>query len=671
MKRFLSAIACIATLLLSGAAQAADISLEAVEAAIARVKPALVRIHVVAVSQRGGREVKFESFGSGAIISPEGHVVTNHHVAGNARQIFCTLSSREEVEADLVATDTLTDIAIIKLRNPDKRTFPAAAFGDSAALRVGTRVLAMGSPLALSQSVTMGIVSNTEIVFPRFMSRMTLDGEDVGSIVRWIGHDAAIFGGNSGGPLVNLAGEIVGINEVDLGLSGAIPGNLAKEVAEKLIRAGKVMRSWIGLDIQPLPDGTGTQPGALVSGTIDGSPAGKAGLLPGDVLLSFDGHPVSVRFREEIPIFNRQVMDIPVGKEVEVVVARNGKKSTMRMTTEERENAREKAVELPMWGVTARNLSRGAAREMKRDARGVLVTTVRQGGPAWQARPRIAEGDVIVALGDNEAVSVEALAEMTRSLVAGRKDPLPVMVTFERRRERLVALVRLEEEKESQDQGIEARKAWLPAATQPLTRESAAALGVPGGAGFRVTQVYKRHSADTAGLRVGDVVVALDGEKVRPTSADETDALPAIIRQYRTGAVVLLGVQRREGGLDIPVTLEVSPTPPAEMKRYREPFLDFRVRDIAFIDRAQEDWPDSREGVLVETVGEGGWAALAELAVGDLIASVDGRPVADVAAFEAAMRKARAEKPERIMLQVLRGIHTLFIEIAPDWTGLK
>lgn len=660
----------LAALLLLPRASFAEVSpSEAVQAAIGLVKPALVRIHVVSTGQRGGREVKGESFGSGVIVSPEGLVVTNHHVAGNAKQLYCTLSSREEVEADLVATDTLTDIAVIRLRNPAGRAFPTARFGDSSALRVGDAVLAMGSPLALSQSVTMGIVSNTEIVFPRYMGSMTLDGEDVGSIVRWIGHDAVIFGGNSGGPLVNMAGEIVGINEVNLGLSGAIPGNLAKEVSERLIKSGKVTRSWIGLDVQPLTGGAGDQAGALVSGTVEGSPADRAGFRAGDVLRSFGGQPVSVRFREEVPLFNRRVMDLPVGSEVEAAVIRGGQTVMLRVTTEEREDALSRAVELARWGVTARTLSRGAAREMKRPARGAIVTTVRQGGPAWQARPRLAENDVIVELEGREVTGVESLAEATKALVAGRKEPLPVLVVFERRRERYVTVVRLEEERESQDQGIEARKAWLSAATQPLGKEAAAALGVAGGAGFRVTQVYAGRAAGKAGLRVGDVIVALDGEKVPPTSPDESDTLSAIIRQYRIGAVVTLTLQRGKEPEALQVTLEASPMPPAEMKRFRDGFLDFRVRDVAFIDRAQEGWDEKRPGVLVETVAEGGWAALAGLSVGDLVDTVDGEVVADVAAFEKAMMRVRQERRPRVVLRAVRGIHTVFIEIEPSWNG--
>ncbi len=159
--------------------------------------------------------------------------------------------------------------------------------------------MALGSPLALSQSVTMGIVSNTEMIMPGLFwpfNRMTLEGEDVGSIVRWIGHDAAIFGGNSGGPLVNMSGEIVGVNEISMGLAGAIPSDLAQEVATALMRDGRVHRSWIGLDVQPLLKSSIVQHGALVGGTVEGSPAAAAGFAAGDVLVE------ARRTRRERPI---------------------------------------------------------------------------------------------------------------------------------------------------------------------------------------------------------------------------------------------------------------------------------------------------------------------------------------------------------------------------------
>ena len=196
-------------------------------------------------------------------------------------------------------------------------------------------MLALGSPLALSQSVTMGIVSNTEMIMPGMFwpfNRMTLDGEDVGSIVRWIGHDAAIFGGNSGGPLVNMKGEIVGVNEISLGLAGAIPADLAREVAEALMRDGRVRRGWLGLEVQPLLSSSKATRGALVGGTIDGSPAAAAGFLSGDIIVKLAGRDVTVRFAEEVPIFNQMVMRLPIGKPVEAVVLRRGAEKTISVT---------------------------------------------------------------------------------------------------------------------------------------------------------------------------------------------------------------------------------------------------------------------------------------------------------------------------------------------------
>ncbi|MGB9620378.1 MAG: S1C family serine protease, partial [Armatimonadota bacterium] len=313
---------------------AQDSAKQELTAAVEAVRPALVRIHTVSADYRQGREVKTESYGSGVIISPEGYTVTNHHVAMEAEHIVCTLADKREVDAKLVGTDPLADIAVIKLTSPDGKPFPFASFGDSSKLEVGDRVFAMGCPYSLSQSVTMGMISNTEMILPgdTFRDDFTLEGEDVGSIVRWIGHDALIKPGSSGGPLVDRDGRIVGINEISFGLSGAIPSNLAKEVTDQLIKNGKVTRSWLGIEVQPLLESSGLEKGVLVSGVLEGGPGYKAGLKSGDVILAIAGHEAVARFREDVPLFNQFVADLPIGKPVEAKILRGGTEMTVTIT---------------------------------------------------------------------------------------------------------------------------------------------------------------------------------------------------------------------------------------------------------------------------------------------------------------------------------------------------
>jgi serine protease Do len=636
----------------------------AIESALAKVAPSLVRIHVVTVSHTDGREIKREASGSGTIITAEGHVITNHHVAGKTRAIICTLPTKEEVPADLVGTDPLSDIAILKLRPSKPRTFPFATFGDASTLQVGDRVLALGSPLALSQSVTMGIVSNTEMIMPGLFwpfNQMTLDGEDVGSIVRWIGHDAAIFGGNSGGPLVNMQGEIVGVNEISLGLSGAIPAGLARDVATALIKEGRVRRGWIGLEVQPLLQSNGAT-GALVGGTTDDSPADKAGFESGDILLSLAGRDVKVRFAEEIPPFNQLVMRLTPGKPVEAVVLRKGARKTLSVTPAERESVEATIREITPLGITASNLTSWTAKELRRkDTAGVHVRGIRPGAAGDDAKPSLQQDDVIVSVDGQAVKNVDALIEAAERVVRGRTEPMPVLVAFDRKAERMLTVLELGRPG-LQDPGMEARKAWIPVAVQALTPELADKLGVAGKKGVRVTRVLGGTAA-TAGLQVGDLILAIDGDPVEASQPSDADIFDTMIRQYKIGGTVTLTTVRGQQERPVKVQLESSPRLPREMKMYEDPNFEFRVRDVAEMDRAQLAVPPGEKGVLVEAVREGGWAALAHLADGDMILSVDGEPVADVAALKKKMESVAAAKPASVVMHVRRGIRTFFVEM--------
>lgn len=642
----------------------------AVDQAVQRVKPALVRIHVVTTSYREGRELKFQASGSGAIISPDGFVVTNHHVAGHAKQLMCTLADRSEIEAELIGTDPLTDIAVIKLRPRDnKAPFPYVSFGDSSRVQVGDQVMAMGSPLALSQSVTLGIVSNTEMVMPRQMGfgSFQLDGEDVGMLVRWIAHDAVIYPGNSGGPLVDLRGQIVGINEISFGLGGAIPGNLARQIANDLIKFGDVPRSWLGMSIQPLLKHEERDRGALIAGTIEGSPAEKAGIQSGDILLSLNGEKTLVRYDEELPELNRMIADLPVGSEAKCVLLRDGKEVTLTMTTTQREPRRPEQREFKEWGITGRNISYIMSKEMKRESTdGVVVTSVAPGGPAGDAKPSINRGDILVSVAGQPIKNLSELAAKTDDLMKDSHEPTPVLTTFERKAETYVTAVEVGI-RELNDPGLEVKKAWLPVNTQVITRDIADLLGDNDLTGFRVTHVFRESTADKAGLKVGDLILAVDGQVLRASAPEHYEELPTLIRNYRVGTTVELSVQRDGDAMMIPVELIRAPKLDREMRKYRDENFEFTARDITFFDKAEEQWEESKSGVLVTEVKSGSWAELGMLRVGDLVQAVNGTPVGSVTELRDVMEGIADREEDAVVMKVLRGIYTVYVEMEPKW----
>lgn len=640
-----------------------------VDVAIAKVRPALVRIRVVSTEFNEGREIKQQSVGSGAIITKDGYIVTNHHVAGHAARMFCTLWNREEVEAELVGTDAMTDISVIKLKPESPRAFQFVKFGDSVAMRVGDYVLAMGSPMALSQSVTLGIISNTEMIMPRFYgsgARFRLDGEDVGSLVKWIGHDAAIYGGNSGGPLVNLKGDIIGINEISFGLGGAIPGNLAKLVAEQIMAHGKIQRSWLGVDTQATFKRSKNR-GVLISGVLENSPAAAAGMKTGDLLLKLNGAATDVHYDEQMPDFMRVVTSLPIGKKVELVVERDGKPLKLQVAAVERGELYPKQRELKQWGMTARDISSLMQREMKRaNSEGVLVATVRPGGPAGEAKPGLDNRDVIVEVGGTPVKNLAGLIEVTAKLTTGKTEPVPVIVTFERKAERFLTVVKVGL-KELKDPGLEVSKAWLPVETHVISRDIANQLGQPALKGFYVTRVFAETTAAKAGLKAGDFIIALDGEKLTASAPEHEDELATLIRQYDVGKTVELTILRDQAEKKVPVELARSPRVQREMKKYRNDDFEFTVRDIGFFDTADEQWRSDQRGALVEDVKPGSWAELGSLGVGDLILEVDGQSVGNVDELRQRMEKVSSSKKPVVLMKVLRGVHTSFLEIEPAW----
>lgn len=641
------------------------------ERAISRVYPALVQIHVLSAFSEGGRERKFQASGSGAIISPEGYVITNHHVVGKATSIRVILPTFEELEATLVGTDPLADIAIIKLdlsqRPPGSPPLPVAQFGDSSKLRVGDTVLAMGCPLALSQSVTRGIVANTDMRIPRTLE---LDGENVGSVVKWIGHDAQIFPGNSGGPLVNLDGEIVGINELGMGLAGAIPSDLARTVAQELIAKGKVERAWTGMSFQPLlKDAPASVTGVLVSAVLPGTPAAAAGVKPGDRVLAVEGRPVNVRFDTQLPAFTNELLQHTPGAPLVLKLARGSNELTVTLSPVRRDQARAKEVELKEWGLTVRRLTRIESIELQRpDTRGVLVSTLLPGGPSDKAVPPLRQNDVLTTVANTPVDSPEALVKATADILKGARAPVPTVVAFERGAEKLLTLVEVGI-RPPQEPAAEAKRGWLPLSTQVLSPKLATALGYKGRKGVRVTQVYP--DGDSTGLKVGDVITKVDDALVEASEPQDSDVFDALIRAYKPGSKAQFAVLRDGKPLALTVTLREGPRQENELRVYEDVALEFRARDISYLDRVKRRWSKDEAGALVSQVDVGGWAAVGGLRADDLIISVDGNPVHTVQDLEALLKPVKEKKPHHLTFFVKRGVHTLFLEIQPTWGDIR
>jgi S1-C subfamily serine protease len=304
---------------------------------------------------------------------------------------------------------------------------------------------------------------------------------------------------------------------------------------------------------------------------------------------------------------------------------------------------------------------------MKRtNQNGVLITTTRPGGPSGEAKPPLTPGDVLVEAGGKPMNSVQDLQEFTRNLIKSKSDPVPVVATFEREARRYLTVVRVGTQ-ELRDPGLEVAKAWLPVEAQVISRDVARALNQPNLKGFYITQVYPETTAEKAGLRAGDFLLAVDKEQLTATNPEHDEELEALIRQYDIGTKVELKVLRGNTELKVPVELMRSPKLRREMKNYRNDEFEFTVRDISFIDAAEERWKPEQKGVLVEEIKSGSWAELASLRIGDLIIKADGQEVENVDSLRKIMERVTSEKKAFVVMQVKRGIHTAFLEFEPTW----
>jgi serine protease Do len=365
---------------------------------------------------------RVNSLGSGFIIDPSGIVVTNNHVISDADEVNVILNDGTKLKAEIIGRDTKVDLAVLKVK-PDK-PLKSVSFGDSDKLRLGEWVIAIGNPFSLGGTVTAGIISarNRDI--------------NSGPYDNYIQTDASINRGNSGGPLFNLDGQVIGVNTAiispsggSIGIGFAVPSKTVVAVIDQLRQFGETRRGWLGVRIQPINDEIAetlslkSSRGALVAGLDERGPAKPAGIEPGDVIVKFDGKDI-----KEVRDLTRQVADTPVGKDVEVVIIRKGKEEKKTVKLGRLEDGEKQAAAKPDTPaaekpVVKRSLGLDLATinddlrkryKIKDSVKGVVITAVDPNSPA--ADKQLTPGTVIVELQQQPVASAEDVQQRIEQL---------------------------------------------------------------------------------------------------------------------------------------------------------------------------------------------------------------------------------------------------------------
>ena len=642
------------------------------------VLPYVVSILTVSQNFEQGEPVLSVSSGSGTVITPEGHVVTNAHVVEKGKAFRVVFANGRELPAKLIGEDTLSDLAVLQVITPQPETFKHAEFASTNDLQAGDTVLAMGAPWGLSNSMSAGIVNN-----PRRLLVSLFDDEadyedtlgpdlPTGRYYAWIQHDAAIAPGNSGGPLVDANGRIVGVNARGMVFGGdlafAIPGPDAKRVVDALIGNPKhrVPRAYAGFRLRSLK-GTNLSGGVLLNAVDRDSPAEHAGLRAGDLLLTLDGHPVNAPQPIDVPGLQRDLAELPIGKTLALGIERDGKRIEARLTTTPYPRDSGGEFGYPPFGVSVSELTGAMARRRGLDFNeGLLITSLRPGGPASTARPELASGDVLRTINGKPVHSIA-------DLQAWKEKPAkvePLLIGFQRDGENLLATLKPIYGDRPRTPLPELPQAWAGVEVQPVTTSLVAAFS-ESAPGYRISRVYPGSPLGDAGAKIGDVVTAIAGKPLKPASDTSSDGFDQAVRELEVGQSAKFAIDRDGHASVLDVKLLPSPIEATGLKSLQVSKLRIQARELSFYDRVARHLPSDQKGVFVSTVESGGPGGLAHIRGGDIVLSLDGHATPDLDGFSAALALALQSHTTAIPILVVRGAEVRLLFLDRSWLQEK
>lgn len=640
------------------------------------VLPVVVSILTVRQDYQQGEPVLSVSSGSGTVISAQGHIATNAHVTQNGKSFRVVFYDGRELPAKLIGTDTASDLAVLQAIPPMPETFAFAKFADNLDdLTPGDTVLAMGAPWGLSNSMSAGVVNNPRRLLVSlfddeadYEDRLGVD-EPTGRYYAWIQHDAAIAPGNSGGPLVDLSGRIVGVNTRGMIVGGdlafAIPGPDAGGVVQRLIANGEIKRVALGFRLRSLK-GTRYTDGVLINAVERRSQADKAGLQAGDRIVSLNGDVVTALQPVDVPALQRRIAELPIGSEVVLKIERSDKVISVKLKADAQPKSRGEDLASSPFGISVTELTQpmGRRRHLDNDS-GLLITGIRPGGAAAIARPKLQAGDIVRKI---DGQSVNVVSQLSNIVVALNSEKY-YLFEVERDDEKIIALVKPESNDKVRVPLPELPQSWSGVEVQAISSSLAKDMKLSS-AGYRITRVYPNSPLARAGAKIGDLLVGLQDQKLKPANDIASEPFHQAVRDVVPDTEVQFQAIRDSQPLSFKLNFSPSPLSSAGLKTLNLSKLRAEIRELGFYDRVNEHLPVTQTGVILDGVESGGPAGLAHLKRSDIIIRVGKTHVDDVETLRKALDTALAAKSNALIpIIVIRGSENRVLYLDPYWLG--